>query len=89
MILHHGGEHILYWKFQTLSLEGQSAQTCVITTSCKLTIASLELVITRRRDGVAVHVCAIRRFKVDHKRPSQRQLAHRQQGKKNLLYGAF
>jgi len=62
MTLHHEGGRILYWKFQILSLDSRSVLCQVYDTtsmSRRRTVAGLELVITRRRDGFAVHMCAI------------------------------
>jgi hypothetical protein len=55
------------------------------------TVTSLELVITRCRDSLAIHVCTVGRFKIDDKRPMYYVSTRIQTTKegRDLLYDAF
>jgi hypothetical protein len=68
-MLRREGERIPYWKFQILTLDIRQRSGTRDPNVSERTVASLELIIARCRDGFAVHVCTISRFKVDDKRP--------------------
>ena len=67
-----------------------SAVTHEIAIPHKRTVTSLELIITRCWDGLAVHVRTVGRFEIDDKRPITFVSKHADgEGARDLLYDAF
>jgi hypothetical protein len=67
-----------------------SALTHEIATPRERTVTSLEFIITRCWDGLAVHVRTVGRFKIDDKRPITIVSTHTDgEGARDLLYDAF